>query len=87
VRLPQVPSTITGEIARYLGLVVKQLNGEAYISKFSGSAASLSAITGIPGDLVMNVGSASTATRLWIHKGSTASADTINWSSVRIALG
>lgn len=87
MRLPPVPSGVTGPLADWCRLAARQLNGEAYISKFSGSAASLSAITGIPGDMVMNVGSASTATRLWIHKGSTASADTVNWSSVRIALG
>ena len=84
-RLPRVPSTITGEVARYLGEIVRLLNGEAYISKFSGSAASLSAVTGIPGDLVMNVGSASTSSRLFIKGGSTASASTINWVTVRIA--
>jgi hypothetical protein len=85
VRLPPVPSSITGEVARYLGQIVRQLNGEAYISKFSAANPNTSGLTGIPGDLAVNVGSASTSTRLWILEGATASIDTNAWRMLRIA--
>jgi hypothetical protein len=85
VRLPPVPSSITGEVARYLGQIVRQLNGEAYISKVSVANPNTSGVTGIPGDLLVNVGSASTSTRLWIMEGSTASIDTNAWRMLRIA--
>jgi hypothetical protein len=84
VRLPPIPSNATGPLADWCRLAARQLNSEAYISKFSGSDATLSSVTGIPGDLVINVGSASTSTRLWIKAGSTASASTINWVRVRV---
>jgi hypothetical protein len=84
-RIPPVPSSITGPIAQYLNLVARQLNAEAYISKVSAANPNTSGFTGIPGDLVVNVGSASTWTRLWVMGGSTASIDTNGWQIVRMA--
>ncbi len=84
-RLPPVPLTITGELASYLRTVVRLLNAEAYISKFSAPNPNTSGFTGIPGNLAINVGSASTWTRLWILAGSTASIDTDGWQMVRMA--
>jgi hypothetical protein len=84
-RIPPVPSSITGEIARYLNLVVKQLNNEGYISLFSGVDPNTSGFTGLPGHLLMNIGSASTATRLWQLDGAAASVDTNGWNPIRIA--
>jgi hypothetical protein len=85
VRLPPVPSSITGEVARYLGQIVRQLNGEGYISLFSGANPNTSGFTGLPGQLLMNIGSASTNTRIWGMGGSVASIDTNNWFALRIA--
>lgn len=84
-RIPPIPPDITGSLRQYLELVRRQLNGEAYISKFSGTNPNTSGFTGIPGNLLVNVGSASTSTRLWIMEGSTDSIDTNGWRMVRIA--
>ena len=84
-RIPPVPSGITGVIRTYLEQIARQLNGEAYISKFSAANPNTSGFTGIPGDLAVNIGSASTSSRLWIMEGSAASIDTNGWRIVRIA--
>ena len=84
-RIPPVPSGITGVLATYLNQMVRQLNSETYISTFSGANPNTSGVTGIPGNLLMNIGSASTSSRLWIMEGSTASIDTNGWRIIRIA--
>ena len=80
-----MPSSITGPLATYLNQIARQLNGEAYISKFSAANPNTSGLTGIPGDLALNVGSASTWTRLWVMGGATASIDTNGWQMFRTA--
>lgn len=84
-RIPPPPSGITGVLFTYLSLVAKQLNSEAYISTFSAANPNTSGLTGIPGNLAVNIGSASTSSRLWIMEGSTASIDTNGWRIIRIA--
>ena len=84
-RIPPIPGNIMGPIRDYLELVRRQLNAEAYISKFSGIDPNTSGITGVPADLLVNVGSASTATRLWMKKGAAQSASTISWVPLRVA--
>lgn len=84
-RLPPIPSHITGPLVEVLRLWALQLNSEAYISKFSAANPNTSGLTGIPGDLAINVGSASTWTRLWVMGGSTASIDTNGWQMFRTA--
>ena len=84
-RIPPIPGTITGPIRDYLEVVRRQLNAEAYISKFSGTNPNASGFTGIPGDLLLNIGSASTFSRLFVKGGADVSASTISWSVVRIA--
>lgn len=84
-RIPQPPSTITGPLFTYLSEVARRLNGEGYISLFSGTNPNTSGFTGLPGQLLMNIGSASTNTRIWGMGGSVASADTNNWFPLRIA--
>ena len=78
-RIPPVPSGITGVMRTYLEQIARQLNGEAYISKFSGTNPNSSAITGIPGDLAVNVRSASDGSRLWGKSGSTVASSTTGW--------
>lgn len=84
-RLPPVPSAVSGVLGSYLRLVVKQLNQEGYISLFSGANPNTSGVTGIPGNLLINIGSASTSTRLWGMEGSIASVSTNSWRPLRIA--
>lgn len=84
-RLPQVPSDATGPLADWCRLAVRQLNQEGYISIFSGANPNTSGLTGLPGNLAINIGSASTSTRAWILAGSVRSLDTDNWKPLRIA--
>lgn len=84
-RIPQVPSSITGEVGRYLRLVARQLNQEGKISIFSGTNPNTSGLSGLPGDLAVNIGSASTDSRLYVLSGAARSLDTNAWRVVRIA--
>jgi hypothetical protein len=84
-RIPPIPSSITGDVRRYLEQVRAQLNSEAYISKFSAANPNTSGLSGLPGNLAVNIGSASTSSRLWIMEGSAPSLDTNAWRIVRIA--
>lgn len=79
-RIPQVPSTVTGDIGRYLGLVVRQLNNEAYMSFFSGTSPE-STQTGIPGNLAVNIGVTDTS-RLWQMSGTTARQKRTGWTAL-----
>lgn len=84
-RIPQVPSGVTGPIGDYLRLVVKQLNAEGRISIFSAANPNTSGLSGLPGDIAVNIGSASTSTRAWVLAGAARSLDTNNWKPLRIA--
>lgn len=84
-RLPPVPSNVTGPLADWCRLAARQLNGEAYISKFSAANPNTSGLTGVPGNLAVNVGSASTWTRLWVMGGSVSSIETNTWQMFRTA--
>lgn len=82
--LPPVPSDLTGLI-RVLQVWHRQLTNELPISVFSAENPNTSGFTGIPGNLAVNIGSASTWTRLWIMGGSVASLETNTWQMVRTA--
>ena len=82
-RLPPIPSSLTGPLIDVLRQWERQLNSEAFISKFSGTTPN-SKVTGQPGDLAINVGSASTTTRLWLRAGPNTRSTT-SWSPVRVA--
>lgn len=84
-RLPPVPSGISGDIGNYLRLIVGQLNSEGYVSIFSGTNPNTSGITGLPGNLLVNIGSASTDSRLFVMSGAARSMDTNAWRVVRVA--
>lgn len=84
-RIPPVPSNVTGPLADWCRLVARQLNLEGYISTFSGTDPNTSGITGLPGNIAVNIGSASTSTRAWILAGTSRSLDTDNWKPLRIA--
>lgn len=84
-RLPPVPSTLSGPVADFLRSWERQLNAEGYISLFSGANPNTSGFTGIPGNMLVNIGSASTWSRLWIQAGASASVSTISWHAVRVA--
>jgi hypothetical protein len=83
--LPPVFGSNLTEIVRTLQIWHRQLTSEIPISAFSAANPNTSGFTGIPGNLAVNIGSASTSSRLWILEGSVASADTNAWRIVRIA--
>lgn len=84
-KLRQVPSSITGELGSLLNSWWQVLNSEPHISRFSGTDPNTSIVSGFPGDLTINVGSASTWTRVWVMSGSASSIATTGWKMVRMA--
>ena len=68
VRINEPPSSITGVVREYLVTVAHALNSIPNLSWFSGTSPN-SALTGIAGDIAINLGSASTSSRMWIKSG------------------
>jgi hypothetical protein len=85
LRIPPVPSGLTGPLAEWCRTAARQLNAEAYISTFSAANPNTSGLTGLPGNLAVNIGSASTTSRLWILGGGIVSIDTNDWHPIRVA--
>ena len=86
-RLPAPPSSITG----VLGTWLRELHGvvealpNVSIASFGATDTPNSRVTGMSGDLCINVGSASTDSRAWILGGGTRSALTDQgWALLRI---
>lgn len=85
-RIPDPPSNVKDPVVyAWMVAVTQQLNSEAFISQFSGTNPNTSVISGIPGQMTVNIGSASTFTRLWIMAGSVNSVSTTSWHPVRVA--
>lgn len=84
-RLPAVPSAFTGPLRWYLQEIKRALDDTPVVSYFSGTNPNTSGITGFPGDQVVNVGSASTSTRVWLMSGSSQAPATTGWVMIRIA--
>jgi hypothetical protein len=85
-RLPPVPSNIKDKVVEdYLRRIVRQLNREQYVSRFSAATPETagSFLTGRPGDLAVNIGSASTNTRVWVKTGVAGSFNTTGWTPLR----
>lgn len=82
--LPMPPSDVTGSLGRYLTQVARAVNRMPVVSYFSGLTPN-SAVTGLPGDLAINLGSASTSSRVWVKGGSSsASLSRVGWACVRV---
>lgn len=72
------------QLNNYLKDIATVLNSLPRISIFSGVTPN-SVISGLPGDLLVNVGSASTTSRLWIKAGGTSTVPTnTGWAVVRV---
>ena len=82
-RLGPVPSSITGPLRGYLEQVQSVVNALPQMSLFSGLTPN-SAVTGQPGDMAINVGSASTSSRLWMLGGSGSALTNVGWVNVRV---
>ncbi len=81
--IPTPPSDLTGPLGEYLLVLWRTLNGMPNISAFSGTSPN-SAVTGLPGDLAVNIGSASTDSRLFVMGGSSRAPSITGWKTVRI---
>ena len=81
-RLDPPPSSITGPLGTWLNNVWVLLNNTPLPSYFSGTTPN-STVTGVAGDQAINIGSASTDTRLWIKGGDAAVPDQQGWVTVR----
>jgi hypothetical protein len=82
--IPTPPSNVTGPVGDYLQLLWRTLQGMPNISAFSGVSPN-SAVTGLPGDLAVNVGSASADSRLFVKGGASRQPSQTGWVTVRIA--
>ena len=80
--LPAPPSSITGPLGDYLHRIWRAFDDLPTLSYFIGTSPN-STLTGVPGDLAVNVGSASTDTRVWLKGGATRTPSTTGWVTLR----
>ena len=78
LRLP--PSVFTGEAATWLTEVWKAINGIPTMSFFSGTNPESSGVTGVRGQIAVNVGS--TSSILYVKYGSAINPDKASWTTV-----
>lgn len=86
-RLPAPPSSLTGPLASWLRELHTLIESQPNISLVSFEATDTpnSRVTGMSGDIAINIGSASTDSRAWILGGGTRSALTDQgWALLRI---
>ena len=85
IRFPDPPSAFTGAALDYMRKVADTLRNMPSWSYGSVTTPN-SLITGIKGDFFVNLGSASTWSRVWTKTGpDDGSASTVSWVVVRIA--
>ena len=82
-RIASPPSDLTGPLGLYLREVARAINDIPQVSAFSATTPN-SLVTGYPGDLAINLASASTDTRLWIKGGSSRQPSRTGWMTLRI---
>jgi len=86
-RFPTPPSDVTGPLGTYLRELWRFVESQPQISmqSFSATGTPNSVVSGFPGDMCVNIGSASTASRLWLLGGTTRSIITNKgWQLVRV---
>jgi hypothetical protein len=71
------------ELNRFLQDVANVLNTLPRISIFSGPTPN-SFMSGLPGDIAVNIGSASTTSRVWVHGSNNTVPTFSNWAVVRV---
>ncbi len=78
-----MPSSITGDLFFYLTEMAKAVNGVPQVSYFS-AATPNSTVTGLTGDLAINLVSGSTDSRVWVLGGNNLSVlTTLGWVVLR----
>lgn len=83
-RLRMPPSEITGVVGDYLRDLWRYIESQPQISTFSGTSPN-SLVSGYPGDMTINLGSASTDTRAWLKGGGTRTWSNTGWVVIRIS--
>ncbi len=87
-RFAAPPSNVTGPLGDYLQELWRYVSSQPQISiqSFGATSTPNSLVSGFPGDMCVNIGSASTNSRLWLLGGTVRSAITNKgWNIVRIA--
>lgn len=79
-RLRYPPSNITGELGSWLQEVWRAVNAIPAMSMFSGTFPSN--VTGVAGDIAVNVGVSSTASKIFIHYGSRSIPESTSWRTI-----
>lgn len=77
-RIPSPPSGITGELGVWLRDVARAINDIPQLSGFSGSTPN-GVVSGYPGDLLVNLTSATSDLRLYQKGGSTRVPNKTGW--------
>jgi hypothetical protein len=78
-RIPNPPSSLTGDLALYLRTIAQQINAMPVVSYTSYTGGPNSNLTGGPGDLCINIVASASTARLYVKQ--TGSAKT-GWFSV-----
>lgn len=82
--LPQPPSGVTGELRTYLVQIVKAINATPVFS-WGSFATPNSNVSGPKGDFFVNLGSASTHTRVWMKVGpDNGTVSNMSWDAIRV---
>lgn len=82
-RIRAVPSAVTGDLYFWLSDLAKAVNGIPQVSYFSAPTPN-SVVTGLTGDLAVNLVSGSTDTRVWVMGGNNLSVlTTLGWVTLR----
>ena len=71
-RIRTVPSSVTGDLYFWLSDLALTVNGIPQVSYFSAPTPN-SVVTGLTGDLAVNLGSGSTDSRVWVLGGNSLS--------------
>lgn len=82
-RIGPPPGGIPASLQKYLSDMARQINAMPRASYFSGTSPN-SLVSGLPGDITVNVGSASTQSRIWVLGGSGTTERNQGWVVVRI---
>lgn len=81
-RIASPPSDLTGPLGTYLREVARAINDIPALSAFSDSVGPNSHVSGYPGDLAVNLTSATTNLRLWQLGGSLRRPSNTGWNPV-----
>ena len=82
-RVASPPSMVTGSLRRYLETMAQAINDLPVFSFYSGTTPAAAGILGLPGHLAINLGSASTDSRVWLHGGAGNSYNSSGWVVLR----